>query len=102
MGMETLSEAIARLERAGYRGSFVAQDAGVRCSVCDWWHDAAQLGIDDLVRFEGASDADDEALLLALTCDHCGAKGTYVTAYGPDMDPADAAVVERLEDHRRR
>lgn len=53
------------------------------------------------MRFEGASDPEDEAILFALRCEVHGIKGTYVVAYGAAVDPLDAAVVRRLSDGRR-
>lgn len=102
MSLETMVEAIGRLERAGYGGSFAAEAGGLRCPACGRWHAPGDVAIDEIVRFEGDSDPADEAVLFALDCGHCGAKGTCVTAYGPAMEPADAEVVSGLLDHRGR
>ncbi len=100
MSLETMSEAISRLERAGYGGSFATEDGGLRCAACGGWHVAGDVAIDEIVGFEGDSDPADEAILFALDCGHCGAKGTYVSAYGPAMESADVEVVTGLLDHR--
>lgn len=100
MSLETMSEAISRLERAGYDGSFMTEEGGLRCAVCGGWHPAGDVAIDEIVRFEGDSDPADEAVLFALHCGHCEAKGTYVSGYGPTMEPADAQVIKALLDHR--
>ena len=102
MTMETLAEAIARLEVAGYQGAFAAAGGGLRCPTCDGWHDPGEATIEELVRFEGESDPGDEAMLFALRCGRCGAKGTYVVTYGPMVARDDAEVVRRLEDRRNR
>ncbi len=102
MSMETLSEALNRLALSGYRASFAANRKGVRCPAGDGWHDADDVSIDQIVRFEGDSDPADEAALFALTCRRCGAKGTYLAAYGPEMSSEDAEFVKRLEDRRGR
>ncbi len=101
MSLETMSAAISRLEQAGYTGSFAAENSGVNCSICGTWHAAEDLAIDEIVRFEGESDPADEAVLFALQCSHCRARGTYVAAYGPSMEADDVAVVLSLLDHRR-
>ncbi len=94
--METLSEAIERLHRAGYDADFVATgDGQLRCPACNSVHDPAEMTIHEQVRFEGESDPADEALLLALTC-ACGAKGLYSTMFGPEISPEDGAVVRAL------
>ena len=102
MSLETMSAAISRLAQAGYSGSFSAtDDGGLRCTGCEGWHAPRDAGIDEIVRFEGNSDPADEAAVFALSCGHCGAKGTYVVTYGPEMGSADAEVVKGLLDHRR-
>lgn len=101
MTMETLVEAMARLETAGYRGAFSATPDGLRCPSCGGSHDPGDVGIDELVRFEGESDPGDEVIMFALRCGGCGATGTYVVAYGPMIEPDDAEVVSRLVDRRR-
>lgn len=60
------------------------------------------MGMDEVARFEGASDPADEAAVFALTCGHCGAKGTYTTAFGPAMTADDAELVRQLVDCRGR
>jgi hypothetical protein len=57
------------------------------------------LVVREVVRFEGASDPDEEAAIFALECD-CGIKGTYTVTYGPAMSSEDADVVPRLPDGR--
>ena len=75
MSPKTMSEAISRLERAGCGGSFMTEEGGLRCQACGGWHPAGEVGIDEIVRFEGDSDPADEAVLFALDCGHCEAKG---------------------------
>lgn len=94
--METLSEAIARLEAAGFRDSF-RPDAG------RLWAEAAKrffapeaLIVEEVVRFEGESDPDDQAILFALRSPAGDVRGTFSTPYGPLADPANAEAVRRL------
>jgi hypothetical protein len=100
--METLSQAVERLTAAGYRDDFRAEPGGLRALGTGCIHAPESLVIDELVRFEGASDPEDEAILFALRCAKHGTRGTYVAAYGPSMDPLDAEMVRRLRDGRRR
>ncbi|MBK5287353.1 MAG: hypothetical protein JJE46_02685 [Acidimicrobiia bacterium] len=94
--METMLEATARLRDAGYTVDFSATDDGyLQCGACGTAHDPATMTIDEVVRFEGASNPDDESMLLALSCD-CGQPGLYVTAFGPNASTADIAVLQRL------
>jgi hypothetical protein len=94
--METVSEASARLRAAGYDMDFTpTADGHLRCGACGTDHDPSTVSIDELVRYEGISDPEDEAMLLALTCD-CGRRGLYVTAFGPSASAEDVAVLQRL------
>lgn len=102
MPMETLSEAVERLTAAGYERTFRAEDAGLRAVGTACVHEPESLVIEEVVRFEGASDPQDEAALFALRCEKHGTRGTYVVAYGPSIDPLDAEMVHRLKDRRPR
>ena len=98
--METLSQAVDRLTAAGYRDDFRAESGGLRAVGTGCLHEPEALVIEEVVRFEGASDPEDEATLFALRCTTYDARGTYVVAYGPAIDPLDAEMVRRLRDGR--
>jgi hypothetical protein len=94
--METVLEATDRLRRVGYTVDFTATaDGSLQCGACGTAHDPALMAIDEVVRFEGASDPDDELLMLALRCE-CACPGLYVTGFGSSASPADVAVLHRL------
>jgi hypothetical protein len=100
--METLSQAVDRLSAAGYREAFRAEAGGLRAVGAGCIHEPEALVIEEALRFEGASDPEDEAAVFALRCAEHGARGTYVVAFGPGMDPLDGEMVRRLEDGRAR
>ena len=100
--METLAQAVDRLTAAGYQDDFRAECGGLRAVGTGCLHEPESLVIEEVVRFEGASDPEDEAVLFALRCETHGTRGTYVVAYGPSVDPLDAEMVHRLTDGRRR
>lgn len=100
MSYETpLAQALARLAARGFTEEFRAEagelvrvgTAGPRCR-----HRPQALHVEEIVRFEGRTDPDDEAILFALRCDEHGVRGTYASAYGPAASPADAEVVRLL------
>lgn len=94
--METLSEAIERLRTSGYHLDLFAEaGAQLRCGACNLVFAADTLTVDEVVRFEGASDPDDEAILFALSAAN-GHRGTYSAPYGPDATPEDVAVMRSL------
>ena len=100
MAMETLSEAMTRLEHAGYTESVAAHDDGkLHCSGCRSTCEPDHVTIDDVVRFEGDSNPDDEAVLFALDCGQH--KSLYSIAFGPDTPPNDVTAVRALSRRAR-
>jgi hypothetical protein len=94
--MEDLAEAIHRLVAAGYCEAFRAERGGLRSLGSGSLHEPESLAIEEIVRFEGTSDPEDQAVLFALSSQPPGVRGTYVAAYGLYIDPLDAAIVHRL------
>lgn len=96
MQMESLTGAISRLRDQGYTTDFVALDDGaLRCDTCGTSCDPDGLGIENTVRFEGASDPGDAAILVAVRC-CCGQAGLFSSAYGVDAAPEEALALGRL------
>jgi hypothetical protein len=100
----TVTEAVRLLEDRGFTGDFhVASDPpGLVCGRCRHRVAAAEAEVIELLRFEGASDPGDEAVVAALRCRQCGHEGTLVAAYGAAADAAEAEVLAALSDGRRR
>lgn len=94
--METLSEALARLEKRGFRQSLRATPAGELEVAGEPPILPETLVIEETVRFEGCSDPEDEAVLFALRSGDGGVRGTFVAMFGPGMEPASAKVMHRL------
>lgn len=94
--MEPLRCAIARLERAGFREGFRARREGFLELGSGRVHAPESLVVAEIVRFEGESDPDDEAVLLALRSRDDAVRGTFVASYGPGSDPISAALIQRL------
>ena len=95
-----LIAAIRRLRAAGYVTDFSASSDGTLVfRACGTSHDAATIEIRETVRFEGDSNPDDEAILLALRCSD-GGLGLYSAAFGPDTPPEDVLVLQRLNEPR--
>jgi hypothetical protein len=91
---ETVLEAVRLLESEGYTATLtVSADGSIRCGSCAETHAMSDALVDRVYRYEGASDPDDEAIVLGLRCPRCEAKSTLVSAFGPNADPA---VLEHL------
>lgn len=94
--MESLSEALHRLTAAGHTTEYRAELRGLRGRRDGEVHPPEDFRVDEVVRFEGESDPDEESAVFALTLRVDGSKGTYTVAYGPMMDSLDAEMVRRL------
>jgi hypothetical protein len=93
----TLVDILRALQGEGYRASFSATgDGRLACSACGDSTSPEAFDAQVQRRLEGASDPDDEMLVLAGACGKCGTLGTVVLGFGPTSGPADGAVLERL------
>ncbi len=94
--MATVTDATRRLQAEGYTGNWYADDNGrLVCGECGAGFDPADVTVDEVLRFEGQSDPDDEMILFAVR-GPCGHRGVYSAAYGHYMSPEDAAVIATL------
>ena len=98
---ESLSEALGRLYSRGFTQDLRADAGRLRDVATGERHDPELLGIAEIVRFEGASDPDEQAILFALESPTGRPLGSYATAYGPAMPPEDVEVVRRIGLKRR-
>jgi hypothetical protein len=97
----TVTEAITELSAEGYGNDLRLDGDVVACRACGGTHPTAVIEVDRVLRFEGPSDPADEAIVLALRCPHCGARGALVSAFGPDADPALAGAFVYLASRAR-
>jgi|SRR5581483_3211246 len=94
--METLLDATDRLRAIGFDLDFSATANGaLQCRACGMDHAPEDMTIEEIVRYEGASDPADQAILLAL-CSACGRRGLYSAGYGPGAATADVEALRRL------
>jgi hypothetical protein len=94
--METLSEAIGRLEAAGYREGFRATRERLHAFASGRSYAPESLSVVEVLRFEGPTDPGDESILFALRASD-GVRGTWAIAFGPGRDPLDAEIARRLK-----
>jgi len=84
-----------RATAAGYVAVFEPETgAALRCGACDAVSEANTFERQWQNRLEGASDPDDMAQVSGLVCPACGARGTFVSLFGPGAgtDAADVMV----------
>ncbi len=84
---ETVTEAVNLLAALGYDATFEWHDGELHCNACGATHALKGARVERVYRFEGPSDPADEAIVLGVLCPVCGAKGTFVSAFGSDADP---------------
>jgi hypothetical protein len=98
----TVTEAVAQLEADGYGEDLRWGEGGrLACHSCGASHATDIVEVDRVLRFEGPSDPADEAIVLALRCPACGARGALVSAFGPDADPELAEAFAYLASRAR-
>jgi hypothetical protein len=97
--METLQSALARLRSAGFSESLRATPEGFASGDRVWAPE--DLVVEEIVRFEGTSNPEDEAVLLALASRDRDLRGTFVSTFGPGTDPVAAELMRNLQDGRR-
>ncbi len=96
-GEETLSQAVNRLSAKGYIEDFQVKNNQLYLSSKKIFIKASDVCVDEIARFEGDTNLDDEAIVFALRHPASGIKGTYVTAYSTDMDTADMDIIQQLK-----
>lgn len=97
----TVLDAVNLLEAEGFGASFSIARDGVHCSACGSDHMADAAEVLRVFRFEGPSDPDEEAVVYALQCPVCGAKGSLVSGFGPGADPDIADRLVMLDERFR-
>lgn len=103
MPESSLTEVLAQYEADGFPGQFSSHAEGVvRCRSCRSARTASSLEIEAMHRFEGQSDPEEEAVIVALHCPSCGTGGTIVLSYGPESSREDARILMDLGDGRKR
>jgi hypothetical protein len=93
---DTVTDAVAFLASEGYVDDYRLCPEGVVDVVSGAVHPFQTAVVDHTFRFEGPSDPGDEAIVLGVHCADWGRKGVLVSAYGPDVDPHNAALLVAL------
>ena len=96
----SLTDVLDEVTLAGYTDSFRGEREHIWAIRSGYVHDPEELSIERIERFEGPTDPDEEAILLAIQCRPHGCRGTYILPYGKDMPSADAELVARIHDGR--
>jgi hypothetical protein len=93
--MDTLGDRMRQMHAAGWTEQFEVSGRGICCVACEHWATPEYVKVDEVFRFEGASDPEDQAVLFAISLP-CGHRGVLPAAYGKDVAPEIAEVLKRL------
>jgi hypothetical protein len=96
MQLESLSDAIERLGRRGFTGDLRVEDGRLLDAATRQRYEPELLGVDEVVRFEGDSDPDEQAVLFALRTPGGEPLGTFASAFGAALPPEQGEVIRRL------
>ncbi|MEO8693708.1 MAG: hypothetical protein ABI658_09340 [Acidimicrobiales bacterium] len=91
-----MQAAIQRLRENGYGLDLTAgPESRLQCGACGDFTDAGDVTVEETVRFEGDSNPDDQAILIAVSVS-CGHRGLYVAPYGANAPALDAQLLRAL------
>jgi hypothetical protein len=96
---DTVSQAIDRLVELGYGADFTIADHAHNSTTCRGDDGKLRFIVRRRFRFEGPSDPGDEAVVVGVVCQACGAKGIVVSAFGPDADDELIGLAHFIRDH---
>jgi hypothetical protein len=97
---DTLSEAIGDLKSRGYDNDFNLHPEWIECPPMRATFKANEFHVDEVYRFEGATDPDDSTVLFAIQSTS-GVKGILVDAYGAYADSLSPEMVRALTIDKR-
>ncbi|WP_417886168.1 phosphoribosylpyrophosphate synthetase [Zunongwangia sp.] len=93
----TLSQAINKLKlEEGYEHDFNLRDEEIELKSSETTFAAHEFEVDKVLRFEGMSNPDDNAILYAITTAD-GKKGTLVDGYGISSGQLSKSMQEKLD-----
>ena len=93
----TLSQAINKLKlEEGYEYDFNLLDEKIELKSEKEFFNHDQFEVDKVLRFEGMSNPDDNAILYAITT-HDGRKGVLVDGYGISSGQVSKAMLDKLD-----
>ena len=93
---ETLSEAMSDLKKRGYSSDFNLHPEWIECTPMSLRLKPDEFHVDEVHRFEGATNPDDSSVLYAISST-AGVKGLLVDAYGVYANSLSDEMILRLK-----
>jgi len=82
---DTVTEALALLDREGYETEFQFVAGHFTCATATCSIDDVE--VERIMRFEGPSDPGDEMIVFGLLDPATGTRGRFASGFGPAADP---------------
>jgi len=92
----TLTEAMTSLKQKGYEHDFNVHPDWIECSGLDIRLKPEEFHVDEVHRFEGMSDPEDNDVLFAITSTK-GIKGLLTDAYGMYAESLSPGMMNKLK-----
>lgn len=93
---DTLTEALADLQKRGYKEDFNLTEQCLYCKGHELEVHPEDFEVDEFYRFEGNTDPGDSMVLYAISAHTSKLKGTLLDAYGVYAENLTPAMVEKL------
>ncbi len=94
---DTSAEAINALVSQGYNHNFNLKEEVLYSHTNETALQPDEFQIDEVYRFEGETDPDDEVVVYAISSPSASIKGILVNAYGVYAESVSAQLVEKLK-----
>ncbi len=92
----TLVDALNGLKEKGYTLDFNLVNGNLQNSATNVKLEPEDFTIDEMHRFEGMSDPDDNSILYAISSENYNLKGVFVNGYGVYSDDLSEELLKKL------
>jgi len=96
---DTLTDAVADLDKRGYEHDFKLEPEFIECKAIDIRLMPEEFEIDEFYRFEGLNDPDDSAVIYAISSQIGNLKGVIIDAYGVYSENLAPDLLDKLKMH---
>ena len=96
---DTLTAAVADLEKRGYEYDFNLTKDYIECKSLDLQLMPEEFEIDEFYRFEGMTDPADSAVIYAISSLVGNLKGVIIDAYGVYAENISPELLDKLKIH---
>lgn len=96
---DTVTAAVADLEKRGYEYDFILAQDCIECKALDLQLMPEEFEIDEFYRFEGMTDPGDSSVIYAISSPVGNLKGVIIDAYGVYADHISAELLDKLKIH---